>query len=230
MPDVSVIVSTHNQNDSLNNTLPLWLKMADEVIVVDNGSDSKAETIVKDHGATYLYQLDEGVRQAAAFQNGLNAASGLFIQFTDAESIPDEGHLTACVDTWEPGIMCLGPRRFREKNSWVEDERVWDRDAYYNYKNVCGGNMFMEREALKSIGGWNTEYIGYWLLDWDVGIRWVTSGRRFRYVPNALVSYFSPRTHPEISDNIKELFKRTLCDLGYSLSTPNTAQLATNVS
>ena len=206
MPTVTVIVSAYNQNESLDKHLPLWTAQADRVIVSDDGGKQSAKDVATKHGCDYVWQPDEGFRQSAAFQNGLEHATSDYVQFTDAESMPAPNMIASNLDSWVPRALCLGPRRFLEHGRWVWDERKWEQFDGEKYTYCCGANMFMERDSLNEIGGWCREFVGYGLLDYDVGARWIKSGRHLLYVPGALVSFNVPRTHPPISKHIYDIF------------------------
>lgn len=209
-----------------------WAKQGVELIVSDDGSSdaARAEQIAKDNGAKYVWQPDKGFRQPSAFQRGLDEATGYFVLFSDVDALPDRDIVSSYVDAWVPSALCLGERYFREHNQWVEDERPWDGFALKGLDKaiwyVSASNMFMERDILNELGGWCTEYDKHYAFaDHDIGFRWWTSGRRYKYVPDAIVRFNEPRGgKPKVTTEAQDLFKRRICDLGYSHYIQSTPQ------
>jgi glycosyltransferase involved in cell wall biosynthesis len=226
-PDVSVVITAYNQNDDLALNVPKWTAQGVNLIVVDDGSAESPEELVRDNGGVYLWQPDEGFRQPSAFQRGLDAASGFWVFFSDAAAIPTPEFIETHVDAWRPRYMNLGSRRYREGSLWRGDDRNWSKFTESDFWYTCGSNMFCETEALRSVGGWCTDYdFKYGLADTDVGLRWVYSGRSFLYVPDAMITFNESRTCQQIDDAAKKLFERRLCDLALSCSTSSTRQSA----
>ena len=230
MHDVTVVLTTYNQNSALLEHLPLWKKRGVNIVVSDDGSEPKAESIAKDFGATYLWQPDDGFRQPSAFQAGLEAADSYWVLFSDADAVPSEDLVSAYVDAWIPGVMSLGPRRLKDKKGrWIPDNREHGLEKNFNDSNifnVCGANMFCETQALKDVGGWCIEYDRmYSFADYDVGSRWVFSGRHLQFVPDAIMYFDELRGgKPSPSKEAIELFKGRLCALASSCSTPSIVQ------
>lgn len=197
MPDVSVVLTTYNQTKNLKRVLDVWSKRNVELIISDDGSKPRSRKLVEGYGAKYVWQNDRGFRQSAAFQNGLNLATKFWVLFSDVDSLPCDGFLDAYTDAWSPGHMCLGERKFFDPNDtdklFMRDTRPWELFENTNPYYVSGCNMFMETDAIRDIGGWYRGYIGHGFLDWDVGWRWVLSGRRLTYVPDALLLFEGPR-------------------------------------
>lgn len=92
---VSVIIPSYNRRQRLVRALDsvfAQTRPADEVIVIDDGSDDgSAEMIARDYpGVRYLYQQNRGV--SAARNTGIRAASGDWIALLDSDDqwLPDK--------------------------------------------------------------------------------------------------------------------------------------------
>ncbi len=95
-PNVSVIICTHNNADSLEKTLRAFQQVQIpeewnvELIVVDNASTDETAAVIREaaHGlpVSYHYEPEKGLSRAR--NAGLIAASGEVILFTDDDVIP----------------------------------------------------------------------------------------------------------------------------------------------
>lgn len=87
---ISVIIPAYNAVDTIAATLDSLLsqtRAADQIIVVNDGSSDATGDVVTNHpvGAKLVKQSNGGA--AAAFNNGINLASGEFIALLDADDI-----------------------------------------------------------------------------------------------------------------------------------------------
>ena len=89
LPFVSVVIPAHNEEKFITKTLQS-LKSQNyggkiEIIVVDNASTDKTAKIAKRFGAKVIFENRKGVQFAR--QTGFEAAQGVYIASTDADSI-----------------------------------------------------------------------------------------------------------------------------------------------
>lgn len=89
LPFVSVVIPAHNEEKFITKTLKS-LKSQNyggkiEIIVVDNASTDKTAKIAKRFGAKVIFENRKGVQFAR--QTGFEAAQGVYIASTDADSI-----------------------------------------------------------------------------------------------------------------------------------------------
>jgi len=112
MLKVSVIIPTHNRPDLLPKAIKSVLNQSYqdfEVIVVDDGLEIRAESIVKKvNDSRIVYIQHETERGGAAARNtGIKAAQGEFIAFLDDD------------DEWLPKKLEIQMSRFRDTNQEV---------------------------------------------------------------------------------------------------------------
>jgi GT2 family glycosyltransferase len=216
MADTSVVITTYNQPNDLKEIMPIWKSHGVEIIVSSDGSeDQESERqLVESYGGKYVWRADDGFRQSEANQAGLDLATKPFVFFCDAEARPSDNLIADYEREWMPGYMLLGPRQFLENGEWIQDFRDWTKFSETNPWYICGCNMFCDTEALREVGGWCKEYVGYGMLDYDVGFRWIHSGRRYMFMPECVISFNIPRTHPKVPDNVANLFNERIRLLG----------------
>ncbi|KKL55980.1 hypothetical protein LCGC14_2249990 [marine sediment metagenome] len=198
---VTIVVTYYNQKKNLERTLPLWIEQGVQVIVCDDGSkkSQSPKAICDKYGATYFWQANEDNRQSEAFQRGLELTKTSFVMFTDADAIPCKGWADAMLGAWEPKRLLTGPREYKDKKGeWIRDWRqkyldVFEHvDLIQKWKLMIGCNIFGLTKTFIDNGGWDINYRGYGLLDWDVSYRWVKNGGLFKYVPKAIVRFDEP--------------------------------------
>jgi glycosyltransferase involved in cell wall biosynthesis len=90
---------------------------ADEIIVVDDGSIDKTPDVVRSFGDKVIFIQQENAGASAARNTGINAASGDWIAFLDAD------------DEWLPSRLEL---QFKHLNNYPD--LVW---ITGNYKRCC---------------------------------------------------------------------------------------------
>ena len=88
-PDVTVVIPAYNEQETILRTLSSLSKTKTlqkiEILVVDNNSSDKTAELIKQSGANYLFEKNQGVKYARTA--GLHAARGKYILNADADSI-----------------------------------------------------------------------------------------------------------------------------------------------
>jgi glycosyltransferase involved in cell wall biosynthesis len=87
-PTVSVIIPAYNSAHTLSRALDSVLRQsvsADELIVIDDGSQDNLEAAVKPYGSRVQLLRQENAGPAAARNNGARRASGELLAFLDAD-------------------------------------------------------------------------------------------------------------------------------------------------
>jgi len=90
MMNISVIIPTYNRADFILNAIKSVQNQdfkADEIIVIDDGSDDNTKEILKDMDIRYIYQKNRGV--SSARNKGIKESKNEWIAFLDSD------------DTWQ---------------------------------------------------------------------------------------------------------------------------------
>lgn len=196
---VSVVIPAYNEERDLGDCLESLadqIRRADEIIVVDNGSEDATAEIARQHGARVLshprppsYMLEiGGVRQV-----GTEAATGDIVVATDADCLFPEDYL-ARIETHfneNPRLVLIGgPVRNRAENDWFGDFLVgtlnfqrcysagWGIPHFLLANAAFRRAAFLKTEGYKGFGafGIGKEYVisfrlsrlGEWLWDDDL--------------------------------------------------------------
>ncbi|MBN1194401.1 MAG: glycosyltransferase [Methanomicrobiaceae archaeon] len=196
---ISVIIPTMNEEEHIgyclssltSQTLP---RERYEIIVVDGSSTDRTREIAEGTADRVVLQGRPGI--GGARRDGVDAASGSLLVFTDADTL----HRPEWLETIEENIticrydVCTGPILFYEKTLRSELLAVW-RKQYnlfhlFNFYWLIGSNMAMTREVYDKIDGHRDISI---LEDFDLSVRMFKEGDiKCRYDPRQEV-YTSAR-------------------------------------
>lgn len=122
-PIISVIIPCYNQAQYLTEALDSVLNQTDnnwECIIVNDGSTDNTETVAKEFTDTdarfkYIYKQNGGL--SSARNAGLNASSGLYIQFLDADDFLHEDKFSKSIAVFKHNKQCdLVISNFRHYN------------------------------------------------------------------------------------------------------------------
>ena len=85
---VSVIMPAYNEEENVRTAIDAFLAIpfVDEVVAVDNNSTDRTAEIARSHGATVVFEPINMIGRAR--NAGAQAATGDWILFLDADSIP----------------------------------------------------------------------------------------------------------------------------------------------
>lgn len=193
-PTLSVVVATHGRA-ALLGRLVAALEAQDvavpfEVVVVDDAStDDTAAVLERLHAAT---SLDLGVVHravnggpAVARNDGIAAARGRLVAFTDDDCVPSPGWLQALVDAMGDGHRVVVGRTEPDPGA-VEgpfSRTLRMHDATF----LQTANVLYRREALDAVGGFDASLrTGE---DTDLGLRVAATGVEVVFAPDALVHH-----------------------------------------
>jgi glycosyltransferase involved in cell wall biosynthesis len=162
-PLISCIVPAFNAERYLGEALDSILAQTwrpIEVIVVDDGSTDGTAQVAERYGERIRYIRQANGGPAAARNRGLDAATGAFIAFLDADDLWHEDKLTRQMARFEarPELeLCLSHLRHfwiqemkQEEKSWHDDRFFGDVPAY-----VVQG-MLARRELFDLVGQFDT--------------------------------------------------------------------------
>ena len=172
---VSVIIPTYNSDryiaaairSVLAQTYPHW-----EILVIDDGSQDETQQIlqpmVEQYGDRlhYIYQTNQGV--SAARNRGIEAATGEFVAFLDADDIflPDKLAAQIAVFAEQPqlGMVHSGWRRVDAAGNPLLNVEPWqeiptlDLESWLRWKPVLPSAMMFRRQWLVEVGGFDSRF------------------------------------------------------------------------
>jgi glycosyltransferase involved in cell wall biosynthesis len=194
---VSVVVPAWNAAATLGRTLSaLAAQRLDEpyeVVVVDNGSDDgTAGVLAAAAGPVRVVTRERHGLAGEARNDGVAAASGSVLAFTDADCMPEPGWLAAGLRELDGGLDLVQgavrpdpavPMGAFDRSLWVSRD-----DGLYQT-----ANLFVRREAFEAVGGF-VDLHGDALdraFGEDVWLGWRIrrKGARTAFSPDAVVSH-----------------------------------------
>ena len=137
-PGITVVIPAHNAGEHLGRALESVLaqtRPADEILVVDDGSTDNTAEVARSYGSavTYLYQDQRGA--GAARNRGIEAATGDWVAFLDAD------------DEWLPeklAVQCEHLARHKEV--------VWTCGNFYLAPAGGPHRLARSQELVQSLG------------------------------------------------------------------------------
>jgi glycosyltransferase involved in cell wall biosynthesis len=132
-----------------------------EVVVVDTGSDDATVTFARDAGAKVVGAPRRN--RSLARNQGVAAARGDVIAFTDADCVPAPGWARALAACLESSPLAAGPVRIetRPEPSMAERfDRLWryPQERYVAAGHATSANLGIRREAFDSVGGYDERF------------------------------------------------------------------------
>jgi GT2 family glycosyltransferase len=203
-PTFSVVVPTLGRAGPLEACLDALARLDDppgglEVVVVNDGGGPEIERMISrwDGGLATSVVSTASVGPAAARNAGAERAAGRFIAFTDDDCEPDRGWLRALAVALEqaPPGSAVGGRVVNgaRRRCSVASQAVLDAThAHFNRDPEArlffsSNNVAFPADGLRAVGGFD-EALPF-AEDRELCHRWVDSGRRFAYAPDAIVRH-----------------------------------------
>ena len=201
VPDVSVVIPTHNRAGRLAAQLASLREQTlapdrFEVIVVDDGStDATPEvlaTAAAAGGPAVRHLRHEAPQGPARARNaGWRAARGRLIAFTDDDCVSTPGWLAAALAVWDGGAEVLIQGRTGPIPAEVPQLGPWaytiEIDDVTPETETC--NIFYPRAVLERLGGFDEGFPGPQGEDTDLGWRARGIGVRPVFAPEARVHH-----------------------------------------
>jgi cellulose synthase/poly-beta-1,6-N-acetylglucosamine synthase-like glycosyltransferase len=109
MPELTVVVCTHDRPESLRGCLAALAALEDqvEVIVVDSASQPPCRELVEDHGFSYLYEAEPGLSRAR--NAGLAASWTELVAFVDDDAdVATDWARRIAAPFADPAVGCVG--------------------------------------------------------------------------------------------------------------------------
>jgi glycosyltransferase involved in cell wall biosynthesis len=237
MPDVSVIVPTHNRAAMLRRHLralntQTYPRRSTEWIVVCDGCQDDSAAVARELGSDQVVEL-EGRGAAAARNAGLNVARGRYVAFLDDDIIASPGWLAALVgdqetdkgQTLHMGYCPFAPEAIetyldRRNAEWYELKLrpLSDPDHSWRFTDFFGGNFAADRQGLIGLGGFDERFSLF--EDAELGLRALQAGWRIRFVPAARAEHHAHRNTRQYAD---QAFRSGRVDVLFSRIHPDAA-------
>ena len=199
----SLVIPTYNRIGTLRQTLAAATTQAFpnyEVIVVDDGSSDETSERIQHEFPTVqlLHQSHDG--PAAARNQGIEAATGDIIAFTDDDCLPPADWLARLADGYAryPRVVGVGggliaPPDILRSNIYAQYERYIAQEVYHvrdaevvaGFDCPAGGtaNMSYRKSVLLEVGCFNTRFPVPAGEDADLKLRICQNGHTLLYVP-----------------------------------------------
>lgn len=203
-PLISVVIPTYNRQAQLDACLAALARStypADqfEVIVVDDGSQAPARL------ADGLAPMDVRIfRQANggpahARNQGILAARGALVAFTDDDCDPDPNWLSEIAEAHRQSPdAALGGRTVNRlaNNAYATASQLlidflygWHYRGPHQGRFFASNNLAMPTELLREIGGFSDSFARAAGEDRELCDRWSHQGDRLQFVPTAIVGH-----------------------------------------
>ena len=147
-----------------------------EIIVVLDGPDAAAETVIKNYSDVKMLIIEHGGAPKAR-NAGAEIATGDYIEFLDSDMFLYPGSLSAFAEAFEDHPECgfvYGGYKYKEKGFYPSEEF----DPYFLYiNNYIDGNFPMRKEVYLP---WDEKCKS--LQDWELWIRIVKGGVKGFYL------------------------------------------------
>jgi GT2 family glycosyltransferase len=213
--DVAVVIPTWNSATLLPALLESIAASGEavELLVVDNGSRDGTLELLREHEVSHV-ALPTNVGFAAAMNRGVDATEAEFVLGLNADTVVVPGAIDALAVALkaDPGLGGVQPRILQLEGGgpgdpaaarlysagmaltrdgrayeigageMQSDRRLRGREIF----GVCGAACLLRRELLTELGGYDESYVSFY-EDVDLNVRARIAGRRFAYVPEAVV-------------------------------------------
>lgn len=194
-PHFSVIIPTCNRNESLAKCLnclapkfQTLLAEQYEVIVTDDGSQTTAEEIIREHYPWVKWVAGPHKGPAANRNHGAKYAQREWLAFTDDDCLPSsewlEAYAKAIVN--DPCCFVFEGRTYvdRPRQSLAETSPANELGGY-----LWSCNFAIQKQLFESLAGFDERFPYAAMEDVDLGFRLTQMGQKFSFVKAASVCH-----------------------------------------
>jgi GT2 family glycosyltransferase len=213
-PQVAVVIPTWNSAALLPRLLDSLAAQSEpiELLAVDNGSGDGTVELLRERGVPHL-TLSENAGFAAAVDRGAARTAAPFVMPLNADTELEPGCITALLEALreDPGLGGVAPRILQVEGErrdvaaarlysvgqgLTRDGRAVELGAGEEQSSetrrrrdlfgVCGAACLLRRDLFSELGGYDESFFSFY-EDVDLNARAQVAGRRFAYVPDAVV-------------------------------------------
>lgn len=205
--DVSVCIPALNSAETIGDQLAaLGRQHFDgtwEVVVADNGSTDATRQVVESQAEAFPVRLavvDAGDLKGVAHARNVAAAAaeGRVVAFCDADDVVFPGWLEAVASSTAQRPAVVGfNHELREPLD--ESSPVINPDGVLRSSHGSvgyGGNLALEYDVLRAVGGFNERFVGYGPEDTDFFLRLIDAGHELKAAHGMRIHYRLPSSSP----------------------------------
>ena len=201
VPDVAVVIPTYRRPGLLEGVVrALEQQTIDpsryEVLIVDDASDDDTAATLQDLAARTTVDLRPVIAErnggpASARNIGWRASSAPIIAFTDDDCVVEPGWLEHGLRQMElqPAVGILQGRTLRPTEPYDETAHTVAREILQPSAWFEGCNLFIRREALEAVGGFDDSINLPWGEDTELGWAILEAGYERGYDQDAIVRH-----------------------------------------
>ena len=220
-PSFSIIIGAYKQAYVLDKVLKSWdnqdYEGRYEVFLCDDCSDDNIEEVFNEFIKTKkskvkftLLRFPERNIELGCLSRNLNQAlpyiTGQYVFYCMGDTVPTKNVLSEMAKHVKRNLVLCAMRLNVNENLEMEsvDWRYKDNEYLqsldfvpighdYPFCAVTGNGLLVPSWAIKEIGGWNEEFVGWGEDDYDVCLRLYEKGLEFAHVPQVRIMHI---THP----------------------------------
>ena len=223
---ISVILGIYNHAHLLPKVLKAWETQTFQdftVYICDDGSNDDPKAVLETHKGDlrwkYYHQVNKGMRLAKSLNNGLREAHGEYALFVMGDSVPRSDYLESFVKYLDKNRVLCGVRETISEDgdhiSW--DWRYKSRQKQlgwryvpiqaYQWSRITGNGLLVPMWAVKRVGGWPEDFVGYGCDDNYLAVQLFAEGLDFADVPGAVLRHIEHSAQPD-NEESKKIFVR----------------------
>jgi glycosyltransferase involved in cell wall biosynthesis len=231
---ISVIIPTYKEPEVLDLCLKSAIKnqvQANEIIVVVDGYFDLNKQVLekyKDHIKVIVFGENHGL--ARATNTGVYKATQEFILIVNDDNVFQPKWDLALLESYRPH-SCIAPNQIEPTPSMFRQFVIRDfgrtpeafqMEAFEQHcrdiqemrveQSGCTLPIFTKRNDFMTVGGWDTDYPGPWVVDWDFFLKCELAGLRMLRTYNCHFYHFvSVGTESSIEEKNRKRFAEQEC-------------------
>jgi len=166
-----------------------------EVIVVDDGSTDETAAVAAEHGARVVQIANVG--PASARNQGVEAAEGSILVFTDADCAPEPDYLVEILRPFEHADVVATKGVYRtDQSTWTARFVQAEYESRYRIMRRLESIDFVDtyaaayrRAAFEAVGGFDESFPLPSVEDQELSFRLARGGARMVFCPDAVVTH-----------------------------------------